>query len=135
MADEYLSHHTHPQITYVQITIIKFINDKFKKIDFIFNTHHHYDHTGGNIDLKKKYNCKIIGSKVDINRIPGIDIALNNHDGFDFGEINFKIILVPGHTLGHICYFSEKENKLKFKKLREKELRTARRHMFAIEVT
>ena len=89
--------------------INKFINDKFKKIDFIFNTHHHYDHTGGNIDLKKKYNCKIIGSKVDINRIPGIDIALNNNDSFDFGEVNFKIILVPGHTLGHICYFSEKE--------------------------
>ena len=89
--------------------IDKFINDKFKKIDFILNTHHHYDHTGGNIDLKKKYNCKIIGSKVDINRIPGIDIALGNNDDFGFGEVNFKIILVPGHTLGHICYFFEKE--------------------------
>ena len=31
-----------------------FIKKKFSKIDFILNTHHHYDHTGGNLELKKK---------------------------------------------------------------------------------
>ena len=32
---------------------------KYKKLDFILNTHHHHDHVGGNLELKKKTNCKI----------------------------------------------------------------------------
>ena len=31
----------------------KIIEKKFKKLDFILNTHHHYDHVGGNEKLKK----------------------------------------------------------------------------------
>ena len=34
---------------------------KYKKLDYILNTHHHADHVDGNIELKKKYNSKIIG--------------------------------------------------------------------------
>ena len=26
----------------------KIIDQKYKKLDFILNTHHHYDHVGGN---------------------------------------------------------------------------------------
>ena len=89
--------------------IDKFINDRFKKIDYILNTHHHFDHTGGNLELKKKYNCKIIGSSKDEGRIPGIDVKLQHNDIFEFGEVKFKIILVPGHTSGHICFYSDKE--------------------------
>ena len=89
--------------------IDNFIKKKFNKINFILNTHHHFDHTGGNLDLKKKYNCKIIGSANDEKRIPGIDIKLQNDDIFKFGNIEFKIILVPGHTNGHVCFYSDKE--------------------------
>ena len=35
-------------------SIDNFIKKKFNKIDFIINTHHHFDHTGGNLELKKK---------------------------------------------------------------------------------
>ena len=86
-----------------------FIKKEFNKIDFILNTHHHFDHTGGNLELKKKYNCKIIGSSKDEDRIPGIDIKLKHNDTFKFGSIEFKIFLVPGHTIGHICFYSKKE--------------------------
>jgi hydroxyacylglutathione hydrolase len=89
--------------------INNFIKKKLNKIDFILNTHHHFDHTGGNLELKKKYNSKIIGSLEDEIRIPGIDIKLLNDDVFKFGEIDFSIILVPGHTRGHICFYSKKE--------------------------
>ena len=50
---------------------------KYKKLDYILNTHHHTDHVDGNLELKKKYNSKIIGFSLDKNRIPGIDILLN----------------------------------------------------------
>ena len=36
------------------------INKNYKKLDFILNTHHHFDHVGGNQDLKKKYSLKVI---------------------------------------------------------------------------
>ena len=85
------------------------IKEKFNKIDFILNTHHHFDHTGGNLELKKKYNCKIVGSSKDESRIPGIDTKLRHNEIFKFGNIEFKIILVPGHTSGHICFYSANE--------------------------
>ena len=91
------------------IPIDNFIKKKFNKIDFILNTHHHFDHTGGNLELKKKYSSEIIGSAEDEKRIPGIDIKLLNNDIFKFGNVNFDIILVPGHTHGHICFHSKKE--------------------------
>ena len=86
-----------------------FVKKNFNKLDFILNTHHHLDHTGGNLELKEKYKSQIIGSKKDEKRIPGIDIAFRDNETFKFGNINFKIILVPGHTSGHICFFSNKE--------------------------
>ena len=89
--------------------INSFIEKNSNKIDFILNTHHHFDHTGGNLELKKKYNCKVVGSSKDEKRIPGIDIKLKHNDIFKFGNIKFKIILVPGHTSGHICFHSDLE--------------------------
>jgi hydroxyacylglutathione hydrolase len=86
-----------------------FIQKKLKKIDYILNTHHHFDHTGGNLDLQKKYKAKVIGSKKDEKRIPGIDIKLSNGENFKFGSIDFKIFLIPGHTSGHICFYSKDE--------------------------
>jgi len=84
-----------------------FIEKKFKKIDYILNTHHHFDHTGGNLDLQKKYKAKIIGFKKDQERIPGIDIKLSNNEDFKLGNINFKILFIPGHTSGHICFYAK----------------------------
>ena len=34
-------------------TCDKVIDKNYKKLDFILNTHHHYDHVGGNVELKK----------------------------------------------------------------------------------
>ena len=41
-------------------TIDKIISKKYKKLDYILNTHHHFDHIGGNLQLKRKYNSKIV---------------------------------------------------------------------------
>ena len=45
--------------------IINFLEKNNLELKFVLNTHHHFDHTGGNLELKKKYNCKIIGSSLD----------------------------------------------------------------------
>ncbi len=85
------------------------IKQKYNKLDFILNTHHHFDHVGGNAELKKKYGSKIIGFGKDKNRIPEIDILLKDSQKFKIGELNFKTIFIPGHTSGHIAFYFEKE--------------------------
>jgi len=86
------------------------ISKTYQKLDFILNTHHHHDHVGGNIDLKTKYNSKIICSSYDEKRIPGVDVEKSDGDQFSLGETDFKIIHIPGHTLGHIAFYSQKTN-------------------------
>ena len=82
----------------------KVIN-KYKKLDFILNTHHHVDHVGANLELKKKYRSKILGSDSDKDRIPGIDILLKENQKEKIGNLEFEVIFVPGHTKGHIAFF------------------------------
>ena len=90
--------------------IINFIEKNKIHLKFILNTHHHYDHVGGNKELKKKYNTKIIGFEEDKDRIPEIDICLKDRDVWRNNNFEFKIFHIPGHTLGHVCFnfFKEK---------------------------
>ena len=90
--------------------IINYIEKNKIYLKFILNTHHHYDHVGGNKELKQKYNTKIIGFEEDKNRIPEIDICLKDRDVWKNNNFEFKIFHIPGHTLGHICFnfFKEK---------------------------
>ena len=41
--------------------IIEYLEKNNIKLDFILNTHHHYDHVGGNKELKERYGAKVIG--------------------------------------------------------------------------
>ena len=90
--------------------IMDFIEKKAFNLKYILNTHHHYDHVGGNEELKKKFNSQIIGFEGDKDRIPQIDIKLNDHEIWSAGNFKAKIFHIPGHTSGHICYYFEKEN-------------------------
>ena len=82
---------------------------KYKKLDFILNTHHHADHVDGNLQLKEKYNSKVLGFGLDKDRIPGIDIFLNDNQKQKIGNLEFEVIFIPGHTKGHIAFFFRKE--------------------------
>ena len=59
--------------------------------------------------IKKIYNAKVVGFFGDKHRIPGIDIALKDGERWNFNNTKIKILHIPGHTLGHICFFFEKE--------------------------
>ena len=91
------------------LPIIEFLTKKNLKLKYILNTHHHFDHIGGNIELKKRYEAKVVGFEGDKHRIPGIDIVLKDNEKWIFGSSKIKILHIPGHTLGHICFFFENE--------------------------
>tara|TARA_Y100000741_G_C18159179_1_gene520463 strand:+ start:139 stop:858 length:720 start_codon:yes stop_codon:yes gene_type:complete len=90
--------------------VINFLENKNINLKYILNTHHHFDHIGGNKDLKKKFGSIIAGFREDSNRIPGIDILLKNNQTWKAENFVAKIIHIPGHTTGHICFhfFEEK---------------------------
>lgn len=79
-------------------------------LDYILNTHHHGDHTGGNLELKEKTGCKVVGGKADEGRIPGIDIALGDGDTFELGSKTATVYDTPGHTSGHVVYHFAPDN-------------------------
>ena len=84
--------------------IVNYLNKNDKKLDYILNTHHHHDHVGANLELKKKYGAKIIGYIGDKDRIPGIDITVKDRETWKNKNLRFKVYHVPGHTSGHICF-------------------------------
>ena len=85
--------------------IIKYLEKKNISLKYILNTHHHYDHVGGNQELKKKYNARVIGYKGDKHRIPEIDTLVDDQEIWKQESFEAKIIHIPGHTLGHICFY------------------------------
>jgi len=84
--------------------IIDYVEKNKLNLKFILNTHHHFDHVGGNKELKKKYNSKVIGFEKDKNRIPEIDITLSDKEIWKSNKFEAKIYHIPGHTSGHVCY-------------------------------
>lgn len=85
--------------------ILKRLNDNGWQLTHLLITHHHADHTGGNLALKEATGCKIIGPKAEAERIPGIDEIVGEGDTFDFGAFEVRVLETPGHTVGHIAYW------------------------------
>jgi len=90
--------------------IINYLKNKNIKLKYILNTHHHFDHIGGNKDLKEKFGSTILGFKGDSKRIPEIDILLEDNQVWKAENFEAKIMHIPGHTSGHICFYFFKEN-------------------------
>ncbi|MDR3527332.1 MAG: hydroxyacylglutathione hydrolase [Rhizomicrobium sp.] len=74
------------------------------RLTHILNTHHHWDHSGGNRELKEAYGAQVVGAEKDRSRIPGIDIGVSPEQGWQFGEFKVEVLEVPGHTRGAIAY-------------------------------
>lgn len=80
------------------------LDDAGWRLTHIFNTHWHPDHAGGNLALKKKWGCAIIGPKGEAAKIPGIDQPAGEGDDIMLGASKAMVRETPGHTLGHIIY-------------------------------
>jgi hydroxyacylglutathione hydrolase len=89
--------------------ILSALDDKGWTLTYIWNTHHHGDHAGGNLRIKAATGCRIIGPRADAARIPGIDIEVGEGDRFDFGGHEVEVFDTPGHTSGHIVYLLRDE--------------------------
>ncbi|QLE85961.1 MBL fold metallo-hydrolase [Shewanella sp. Scap07] len=93
-------------------------------LDKILLTHGHIDHVGGAIALSQRSQAKIIGphksdefwldSLPDQSKHFGFPLVnafaphqfLNHGDSVDVGEQSLQVLHCPGHTPGHIVFFS-----------------------------
>ena len=85
--------------------VLDVLTEKGWQLSFILNTHHHWDHVGANLALKQQTGCKIIAAASDRDRIPGVDIEVEQGDVISLGEHQAQVLETPGHTSGHVVYY------------------------------
>ena len=78
-------------------------------LDQIINTHHHYDHTNGNLELKKKWGAKLTAPEEEKNKIKNVDIGVIDNNEIEIAGLKARVIHTPGHTLGHVMFYLKKE--------------------------
>lgn len=72
-------------------------------LEAILCTHKHWDHSGGNKGLKRLHSsCRVYGNATD--NIPGLTHPLSDKDSITVGQLTFKALFTPGHTVGHMIY-------------------------------
>ncbi len=106
--------------------IIKLLDILDANLKYIFLTHCHADHTGGINKLKQEKGGKILISRDDSIGLYNEEISLayyinmenpeleadsriDDGDLIHIGNLEFKVLLTPGHTKGGVCLYSEKQ--------------------------
>ena len=74
------------------------------RLSHILNTHHHLDHTGGNLALAREFGATVVGPGKDAARIPALDIGVDEASGWEFGGLKVAVLEVPAHTSGAIAF-------------------------------
>lgn len=78
------------------------------RVRAVLNTHHHRDHVGGNRALLERFpGIDVYAHRSDSGRIPGQTQLLDDGDVVEVAGLRFRVLFVPGHTLGHIAYLTD----------------------------
>lgn len=110
-------------------TIVEMLDILDAKLKYIYITHCHGDHIGGVTELKNKKGGKILIHRFDAEGLNDININLteiidmpeieleadsrvDDGDLLHLGNIEFKVIHTPGHTIGSSSLYCESEKLL-----------------------
>ena len=88
--------------------VLNYLEEHNLSLAGILITHHHPDHTGGVAKLKKHFNCHVAGPT---HLVKIVDQGLVDGDSISVMGRKFDVIATPGHTLDHLCYFSQSQEK------------------------
>ncbi|UCE47349.1 MAG: MBL fold metallo-hydrolase, partial [Phycisphaerales bacterium] len=84
-------------------SVLRILTEHDLSLKMILVTHHHWDHTGGVVELKQKAGCKVIGG--DKRRIRGIDQLVKDGQILRAGDASVQVIATPGHSSTSLCYY------------------------------
>jgi len=93
-------------------------------VKYIINTHGHFDHVGGNKEMKEATGADILINSLDAPMLsqlsttaasfglstdnsPPPDQTLEDGDTISFGIITLKVIHTPGHSQGGVALFTD----------------------------
>jgi len=111
--------------------LLKRIESSRCTLKHIWLTHAHFDHVGGVKWLRRNFNATVsvalhkddldlwkngggsadFGFEFDAGETP--DLIIDEQSSIFFGSHEFNILHTPGHTKGHVTYYSP-ENKIAF---------------------
>lgn len=104
-------------------TLVDFIEKNGLQVKYLLNTHCHIDHVLGNYFVKKKFNVELCIHPMEepvlkavqayapnygFNRYSSTsaDILLKEGERVSFGDQELDVIFAPGHSPGHVCFYS-----------------------------
>ncbi len=85
--------------------VLRALDERHLALDAILVTHHHGDHVGGVAALRTT-GARVYGPRSE--NIDGVDVHLGKGDCIEVLGTPFTVLDVPGHTAGHIAYFTDK---------------------------
>ncbi|MBC7421212.1 MAG: hydroxyacylglutathione hydrolase [Bdellovibrio sp.] len=89
--------------------VTKFLLEKKLKLSAILLTHHHHDHIGGVEELKNKFACEVYAPLKNKNQISNANYYVAEAQRITINQLTFEVKELPGHTLGHVAYWLEKQ--------------------------
>ncbi len=84
--------------------VLDYLQQTGLQLEAILVTHHHQDHIGGLAAVREATGAKVFGPARET--IPGPLRSLREGDRIDVLGLPFDVLDVPGHTAGHIAYFT-----------------------------
>lgn len=85
--------------------VLAFLAREGLTLTAVLNTHHHADHTGGNVVLRERTGCAVIGPERDRARIPAITRGCEPSECVSVGAFApLRVLDVNAHTSGHVAY-------------------------------
>lgn len=102
---------------------IDYIEQNNLKLSHILLTHGHFDHIGCVSEIKSKYDCKLVVAELEKSFLsdpqlncsflggspvtaPPADILVKDGDELTIGDMHFKVVGTPGHTVGSVCFIT-----------------------------
>lgn len=88
--------------------VIEYLDHNGLSLKYVLNTHHHFDHVGGNHLLKKKTGACVLGT--DSERTPACDRTFVPDEVLRFGSWNMTVLATPGHTPDGVSFLCAAED-------------------------
>lgn len=109
-----------------QKELSNFIENQGLKVVKLLNTHCHVDHVLGNAFVKQKFGVSLYIHELEVAPLKAVevyapmygfaayqpstaDFMLKEGDRVTFGNSFLEVIFTPGHSVGHVVFYSEKD--------------------------
>jgi len=90
------------------VPVLAALSGEHLKLVAIVNTHHHYDHVGGNDELRAACGeIPVYAHISDVGRVPSQTDKVEEGKAFTVAGLELRPLHVPGHTTGAVSYCVE----------------------------